>query len=279
MLKIAHLSDLHFSKIHLNLSIFLSKRFIGIFNLLINRRKAYCQKPLYDLPQLFKYLGVKNIFITGDLTSTSLEKEFEKAKHFIDSFDKSCRFTIIPGNHDQYTKAAYKQGLFYKFFKNNFGLNDKRIEVFSLSDKWQYIGLDTCLPTHLFACSGLFSEDLEKRLIETLEKIPKDKNILLVNHFPIIHDVAKRKILKRREFLNKILKKYSNIKLYLHGHTHICSIKKEKNLPYMICSGCATYAKNASFNILELEDNSCTIITYIWRNTSWQKDKTTQITF
>ncbi len=284
MFKIAHISDLHFSKISLNPSIFFSKRFVGVFNLIFNRKKKYSQKAIYKLPNLFNSLEIKYVFITGDLTSTSLKQEFQKAKEFIDLFDKKIEFFIIPGNHDQYTKKAFKKEVFYKFFdsKNTHllkSLKNEKIETYPLSEKWYYIGLDSCVPTHIFSCSGLFSEDLEKHLIEILEKIPKDKNILLVNHFPIIHDVAKRKILKRREFLYKLLKKYPNIKLYLHGHTHKFAIEKQKDLPYMICSGCASLKKNASFNVLEISDFSCKIINYLSKDEKWQKNKTTQVIF
>jgi len=283
MFKIAHISDLHFSKICLNPSIFFSKRFIGIFNLILSRKKAYKQKPLEKLPIFFNSLDIKYVFITGDLTSTSLKIEFEKAKEFINLFDKKIKFFIIPGNHDQYTKKAFKKELFYKFFNNKNthllkSLKNEKIETYPLSEKWLYIGLDTCIPTPLFSCSGFFSENLEKHLLEILKKT-KDKNILLVNHFPIVHNVAKRKLLKRRDFLEKILKNYPNIKLYLHGHTHNFAIKKEKNLPYMICSGCVSYKEKATFNIIEIENTECKIINFLWKEKEWQKNKTYQIEF
>jgi 3',5'-cyclic AMP phosphodiesterase CpdA len=284
MFKIAHISDLHFSKISFNPSIFFSKRFIGILNLIFNRNKSYTQKILHQLPKLFDSLEIKHVFITGDLTSTSMIKEFQAAKNFINQFDKKINLFIIPGNHDHYTKKSFKKNLFYQFFNSPNthllkSLKNEKIEVYPLSENWYYIGLDTCIPTHLFSSGGLFSKDLENHLVDILEKIPKEKNILLVNHFPLIQDVAQRKILKRREVLYKILKKYTNIKLYLHGHTHKASIEKSKDLPYMICSGCVSYKKNASFNILEISDYSCKIINYLWKEEKWQKNSTTQIKF
>lgn len=284
MFKVVQISDPHFSKISLNPAIFFSKRFIGVFNLIFNRRKAYCQKALYQLPELFHTLNIKYVFITGDITSTSLKEEFQKAKDFINLFDKTIEFFIVPGNHDQYTKQVFKKDVFYKFFNNKNthflkNLKNERIETYPLSENWYYIGMDCCIPTHFFSCAGLFSEDLEKHLIEILEKIPKEKKILLVNHFPAIQNASKRKVLKRKEELYKILKKYPNIKLYLHGHTHKYTIKKYDNLPYMICSGCVSYKKNATFNLLEISDYSCKIINYLWKNNQWQKKAVTQIKF
>ena len=184
---------------------------------------------------------------------------------------------------EQYTKRL-KKHLFYDFFENietekSKTLKKDQIEIFSLSDKWVSIGLDTTIVTPLFSASGLFSKDLEKTLIETLDNVPKEKNIILINHFPIIHIAAKRKLLKRRDALLEIIKKYPNIKLYLHGHTHKFSIEKKDNLPYMICSGCASHKRNASFNIFELEDDKCRVINYKIKDNCWQKHKTLQLLF
>ncbi|NGX63357.1 MAG: 3',5'-cyclic adenosine monophosphate phosphodiesterase CpdA [Candidatus Anoxychlamydiales bacterium] len=279
MIKIAHISDLHFSKV----SFFpiALKRFVGVTNLLINRRKSYIEDHLYKLPTLLKSLDIDHIFITGDLTSTSLEKEFEKAKDFIDLFDKKNKFFIIPGNHDTYTKKAYKDELFYQFFKktNISKMIKSNIQIHELSDKWVYIGLDTTVPTSLFSCSGLFSKELENSLIETLDKIPKDTNIILTNHFPLFLRVEKRNGLNRRKHLLAILKKYKNIKLYLYGHTHKWTITKKENYPYMICSGCSSHKKKASFNTLQIEDNKCIVTSYSLKNNNWQKDSDKILSF
>ncbi len=279
MITIAHLSDLHFS----NISIFplTLKRFIGTTNLLITRKRSYIDTHLSKLPNLLKSLDVNNIFITGDLSSTSLKKEFEKAKKFIDSFDENIKFFIVPGNHDTYTKQADKCSYFQNIIKskNIIDSKEKKIHLFDLSEKWVYIGLDTTLVTPLFSATGLFSNEMEKDLIDILEKIPKDKNIIISNHFPIFHKAAKRKRLKRREALLNVIKKYPNIKLYLHGHTHKRSITKEENMPYMICSGCSSHKKNASFNLLKIEDDKCFMQSYILQDSNWKKDTVEELNF
>lgn len=273
MLKIAHISDLHFSKISLfplNL-----KRFIGTANLLITRKRSYVDTHLIKLPALFKSLDIKNIFITGDLSSTSLKKEFELASQYIESFEKEIKFFIIPGNHDTYTTRADKRSYFQNIIKSKSIITSKnsKIDLHYLSDKWVYIGLDTTLVTSLLSAAGLFTQKMEKDLIAVLDSISKETNIIIANHFPLYHKAPKRKLLKRRDCLIKILKKYPNIKLYLHGHTHKRSIEKKEDLPYMICSGCASHKKNASFNILQIEDNKCVVQSYILKDNTWQKDQ------
>ena len=46
----------------------------------------------------------------------------------------------------------------------------------------------------------------------------------------------------------------------------------------MICSGCVSYKKNASFNILEIQDqNNSQVINYTWQDNKWQNNKNYQL--
>ncbi|KKL46931.1 hypothetical protein LCGC14_2340670 [marine sediment metagenome] len=91
MFKIAQISDLHFSKFSFKLKDIFSKRFIGMINLLVNRKKSYVSLHLKKLPEVFSTLNLDYVFISGDLTSTSLPKEFEKAKTYFQFFIESIR--------------------------------------------------------------------------------------------------------------------------------------------------------------------------------------------
>ena len=277
MIRLAHISDLHFSIIKLGFKDLFSKRFIGILNLLINRKKNYSQKPLYSLHSLFETMDIDHVLISGDLTSTSLNEEFIEAKNFVQKLNS---YLIIPGNHDKYTKKSHKTNRFYNYFKTDDSLFSKNlkkdgIEIKELKDNWYYIGLDSCIATSYLSSSGYFSKKLEKDLLEVLETM-KDKKIIIANHFPLISNNSKRKTLHRKEALIELIKKHPNVKLYLYGHTHNFSIKKEKDMPYMICPGCACDINFGSFNILEIENDILDITTYKWLNQTWNiNNKTT----
>ena len=79
-LRIAHLSDPHFSKITYSPRQFLSKRWMGNLNLLLFRNQAYQTQYLWHLPELVESLEVESVFITGDFSSTSLNEEFLEGK-------------------------------------------------------------------------------------------------------------------------------------------------------------------------------------------------------
>ena len=84
MYKIAHISDLHISRITYNISQFFSKRFVGNFNLLLKRKKNFKEEILKELYEIFEKEKIDCIIVSGDLSSTSLKREFEEGRKFFD---------------------------------------------------------------------------------------------------------------------------------------------------------------------------------------------------
>src|SRR5262249_10866464 len=128
LFRLAHISDLHFSKLSWNPMQFLSKRWVGNLNLLLARKQAFDPESLGTLLPTFKQKNVDAVLITGDLTSTSLSREFALAREFTENLrNEKFKVFTLPGNHDHYTKKAYNQKLFYEFFDPSYGsLNLKK---------------------------------------------------------------------------------------------------------------------------------------------------------
>jgi 3',5'-cyclic AMP phosphodiesterase CpdA len=283
-MKIAHISDLHLSKITLSPSQFFSKRWLGNINLIFFRKKTFKTTQLYLLPKIFKKENVDYIMVSGDLSSTSLKEEFESGKEFFESINIKTLF--VPGNHDHYTKKAHTEKRFYEYFTNKkgkteiekkFSLKEDGVEAIHLKRNWWYIGLDTALATHLISSKGLFSKKIEKNLKTLLKIIPSNDFIIIVNHFPFSRIEAPRRTLKRCTFLEKIIKKHKNIKFFMHGHTHRHSIEdlREKNLPIILDSGSASHNSIGRWNLLEIEKNRCNINVFHFskKKKIWEKGK------
>ena len=297
MYKIAHISDLHISKITLNPLQFLSKRWIGNLNLLLKRQKVYKSKQLWDLPSLFDDLNIQTVLVSGDITCTSYQKEFLLAKELFSLIKKrDINIFLVPGNHDRYTKKSCKQHRFYDFFTSSkipsshpskhFTLKKERIEARHLFDKWWYMGIDTSRATHWFSSQGYFSKELENNFTKILSLIPEDAWIILVNHFPFSQKERRKNILKRGNILKKLLQKNEKIKLYLHGHTHkhkISDLRKEKKLPIILDCGSTAHNEIGSWNLLELTKTGCYIQIYNWKRKEneglWQKGKKVYFAF
>ncbi len=283
-MKIAHLSDLHFAKITYSPLQFLSKRWVGNANLILFRRKQHQTALLAPLPSLFEKLKVNVILITGDLSTTGRDIEFEEGEEFLNSL--KINKIVIPGNHDHYTKRGYRKKLFYQFFSNTplyppttslekLTLQEDKIELRPLNDTWWYLAIDTAIPTSLVSSRGLFSKDLEKDLQKVLKNLPKGKKVLFLNHFPFFPFDRSKNILQRGMALHNLLKNYPQVVFYLHGHTHRHCIAdlREANLPIILDSGSVSLKSRGSFNLLELKEKSTCLSVYHYQGEKWEKKR------
>lgn len=273
LFRLAHISDLHFSKLTWNPSQFFSKRWLGNLNLLLKRKHTFDPDHLTTLLPFFHERKVDTILITGDLTSTSHEAEFILAKQFIDSLrQENFKVFTLPGNHDHYTHAAYQQKLFYQFFNASYSspvdttssslsLKENGLTSVYLGDRWWLIGLDTAIATSLLSSNGYFSEALELKLEKQLAEIPSDHFVILMNHFPLFSNESSRKSLIRKDALKNLLERFPQVKLYLHGHTHRHTIADLRNshLPIMLDSGSTAQKQGATWNFLEISQHGCEI--------------------
>lgn len=282
-MRLAHISDFHFTHLTWNPFRLLSKRFLGNLNWLTVRKKHFFEEQLEPLPALLQELGVDLVLLGGDFTTTALLEEFEKAKRFINKIKQP--WIAIPGNHDHYTHRSFRNKHFYRYFTNKrssiahpvefFTLKDHGIEAHKIKEGWWLIALDTTLATNPYSSEGLFSEKLEAYIEEVLKLIPSTESILLLNHYPFFQNDVPRHNLIRGELLQELLKRHPRIRLYLHGHTHRHTIAdlQVSNLPLILDSGSCAQGKKGAWNLIDLEPNGCTISTYRWDH-NWTKTRT-----
>lgn len=278
LFRCAHISDLHFAKPTWNPSQFFSKRWLGNLNLIASRKKVYTPDNLNALLETFKQLQISHVLITGDFSCTSLKEEFALGQDFVSSL-KNLKMQVfcIPGNHDQYTSQAYRDQTFYDYFASSFcdatasfpptmSLKQEKVTAKYLGEQWWLVGLDTALATSLLSSSGKFSEEIEKNLIHVLDTIPKDHQIILMNHFPIFELGSPRNKLFRKEALRSILQHYNNIRFYLHGHTHRHCVAdlRPNQLPVVLDSGSVAHKTKGTWNFIEISKEGCRVQPYRW---------------
>jgi len=191
-LRIAHISDLHFSKFNFSPLQFLSKRFLGNANLLFSRGRKFKPHKLIGFADFLVDTRVDLVIVSGDFSTTAREIEFGMALDFIDEIiERKIHVLTIPGNHDHYTKRAYKRKTFFEYFDNAslhspspLNLKNHGVEIKQIGQDIYWIGLDTTLATPLFASFGVFSESIEEQLENALKLLPADATIILTNHYP-----------------------------------------------------------------------------------------------
>lgn len=116
---IAHVSDLHVLALENNPPWrFLNKRLTGYANLRFKREHAHRREILFALAAEVKRLGVDHLVITGDVTNLAFETEFEAVRKIIEDEIglSSADVSMIPGNHDSYTRGAARSKRFATYF-------------------------------------------------------------------------------------------------------------------------------------------------------------------
>ncbi|NGX40107.1 MAG: 3',5'-cyclic adenosine monophosphate phosphodiesterase CpdA [Chlamydiae bacterium] len=278
--RFAHISDLHFGSFSLSPLQFFSKRFVGNFNFLLNRRKAFAYNRLIDLIDLFKKEGVTHIFITGDFSVTSRKIEFSMGKNYLDLLRKEG-FTLftVPGNHDHYTKRSHRKKTFYRFFDKQFdpdcplSLKKDLVTYTQLVQGLWVVALDTATATPLYSAEGHFSPEAEESLEKAFQAIPKEDTILLMNHFPLFTTEKGKNSLVRAPLLKSLLAKNPNILLYLHGHSHRQAVAdlRPNQLPIISDCGSTPHRKEGACHLFTLEKTEISLDVYRFDD-EWKKD-------
>lgn len=264
---LAHLSDAHFSTVTYNPSQFLSKRWLGNFNLALFRRHAYQTTHLPHLPELLNSLGVEHVFFTGDFTQTALDEEFAKSKKFLEHF--SQRVFVLPGNHDVYTKKSERSKQFYNYFSED-ALKHNRVSKTYLGKNWWWVALDCALATPVFFSHGKFFKEMEEPLEHLLASIPSDQHVIMGNHFPLFSTGRPRHDLAGAERLQEILTKHANVKLYLHGHDHQPYLidRRDEGYPLVLNAGSCAHQPDGFFYLIDLQETQCLV-----QNLLFKKDE------
>lgn len=285
-MRIAQISDLHFTHITWNPFRLFSKRLLGNLNWLFTRSTVFAPEQLDPLPGLFREMKVDWVLLGGDFTTTALPKEFCLASEFVKKLSQD--WIAIPGNHDHYTYRSWRNKHFYQYFSNKrepvshpvdfFNLKDHGVEAHRIGPGWWVLALDTARATNPYSSQGLFSKKLEEYIVEILDLLPPNDAVICLNHYPFFPQDEPRRNLVRGEALQDILHKSPQIRLYLHGHTHRHAIAdlQPNRLPILLDSGCCVQGKEGTWNLIDLLPDHCEVTAFGW-NEEWKPIRTEKI--
>jgi 3',5'-cyclic AMP phosphodiesterase CpdA len=260
MTRILHLSDLHFWHLPKRPSMWLSKRASTYLALLMQSHRRFKLVRMEQLLKIIPELNLSHAVISGDLTLSGTDHEFEMFHAFYQQLKKMVpHICVVPGNHDLYIKRKWKKG-FYKHALQWMdevtlqGLFEKRQSTVTL-DGVEFILLDLARPCPLGHAEGLFSHEQALELKKAVEK-PTHISRVVVGHYPM-HPTKKRaNQLEGFEKLEETLRA-QNVTAYLHGHTHQQHLIDERyfGLPVSMDSGSLSGPLQAGFNILDIQEN------------------------
>ncbi len=239
-MRILHFSDIHFWRLFPGWDFYYPKRFLGLSNLLISRRRHFPKDLAESVIKAISEQTADYVLFSGDLTTMSLESEFgDAATAFAPLYDKwGENLILIPGNHDRYSPRSVRSGFYEKYFPRGFPGSGKRVFSKRLGANLSLIGFDASRP-FMVRSNGFLDEALEEELnSEFIAHKESNDRIILMGHFPYSYPNGQisrwdHKLL-RDEALAELISNYEPI-AYLHGHKHARWCVKDPRTPSTIC--------------------------------------------
>jgi 3',5'-cyclic AMP phosphodiesterase CpdA len=235
-MKIAHFSDLHLLSLDgVPATRFLNKRLSGWVNLKLKRGSIHRSEYVRAIAREIGKLEVDHVVVTGDLTNLALESEFELAR---DLFERdlgidASRITVVPGNHDLYTRGSLTSRRFEQFFGTwlqsdlpelAVDAGGGRFPVVKLRDHVAFVSLSSAVPRlPLIAAGELGAEQLQALRKVLAHPEVAARTLVLALHHPVVHSWSRLKVhvegLRDADSLVPELRDVSR-GLLLHGHLH-----------------------------------------------------------
>ena len=196
--RIAHLSDLHLLSLEGAVPFRLfNKRLTGYANLRLSRNAKHKPFAVRAAAKAIRALDVDHVVITGDLSNLALEREFELVQRFLDE-DLAMRpdqVSLVPGNHDVYTRGAFRTKRFLEYFEPYLRSDLPDLAVLGnagafpfvqLRGAVAFIGLSTAVPRLPFVASG----QLGKAQLDALARVLDHPEVrrrtpVILQHHPL----------------------------------------------------------------------------------------------
>jgi len=279
-MRLLHISDLHFWHIPLNPLRLAGKRLFGVGNLILNRARKFRMGTMPAVVRRVHEVNPDHVLITGDLTTTALEEEFQAADQALRALAlEPASLTMIPGNHDRYTRRATSDRLFEKYF-GRFAPHACYPWLKWIGPSTAILALDACRPARISARGSMSAHQIETAQALLDEAASRIGRLLIACHYPVALPAGIRDSrghgLAGREHLRKFLARQAP-HLYFHGHIHTAWSFTPDSLPRTIClnPGAAfkiNSRRNEHASMLEviLNDGSVEVRRHVLRGDSWK---------
>ena len=286
MTRIAHFSDTHVLSLKgVQLRELLNKRLTGAVNLALNRAKHYRVEVFEQLLDAVVEVAPDHSVCTGDLVNLALVPEFERVAELLEARFSADELTLVPGNHDYYTKEASLAGRFEEYFsgylphdwsvtrragEQNTQSDDQRdsYPITRRLDEVAIVGLSTAIPTAAFMATGELGTAQLDRAVQALnDPTCGDRFKLLMLHHPLFPEPNRRLDQTRRlrdaDQLIEALDGQEGVRasadLIIHGHNHEfkrMALPRTQTPVIQVGSASRAGSHRAEFHVYVIEDGS-----------------------
>lgn len=223
-LRFLHTSDIHLLDLTgVSPWRYLNKRLTGRVNLAIKRSRSHDGRLFQAMLDMVPQLEVDRVVVTGDLTNLALEPEFDLVQRTLRAAPVPA--TVIPGNHDTYTRGSVRSGRFESFLAEF--MEGERIERATYPFVQRHgqvalIGVSTAIASLPLYAVGQVGGDQLARLETLLQRTAAEglTRVVLIHH-PVVSGVsaARHGLLDLDAFAAVIARQ--GAELVLHGHEHV----------------------------------------------------------
>lgn len=222
MLRFVHCSDIHLLGLTgTGPARFFNKRLTGGVNLLLHRGRKHNQGLFDSIVQQAREYRAERLVVTGDLTNLALESEFDLVRRKLG--DAGLPVTVVPGNHDAYTKGSARSRRFEQYMAD-FMVGERRGDDYPFIQRYDgvaLVGCSTAVPSLPLHAVGRVGDAQLARLGAMLDDLAREglARVVLIHH-PVMPGVAKPRhdLLDRAAFAATIAA--HGAELILHGHEH-----------------------------------------------------------
>jgi hypothetical protein len=281
-LRIVQISDVHLWRYTVNPVHLLNKRAIGVLDLLRGRAGKFQLDRLDDVVAQIQSIAPDHLLITGDLTTTALPAEFDAAlRELGELLVEPERVSVVPGNHDRYTRHSMRSRTFEKFF-GPYMPSTSFPWIRRIDEETGVLGLD---PTrsHISARGFLPPEQMEKASILIDEaRAGWMRRLVVACHYPVVAPPEYRRELefKRLKNADEAREWLAGIgpHLFCCGHVHAAWAYRPPELPEQLClnPGAPLYrdrtgARLPGFLEICLDGPDVRVVHHGWDGADWRQ--------
>jgi 3',5'-cyclic AMP phosphodiesterase CpdA len=197
------------------------KQVLGFLNWQRKRRFLHRGDVLAALVEDLKAAAPDHIAVTGDLVNISLDREFARARAWLEALGPAADVSLVPGNHDAYVRAMalHSERRWADYMRSDAGAH-----VFPFVRRRgpvALVGLSTAVPTGPLMATGLLGVEQLAQLPGLLSGLAAEGlfRVVLIHHPPAQAAAPHLRRLVDAEAFRGVLAE-NGAELVLHGHNH-----------------------------------------------------------
>lgn len=269
MFTLAHFSDPHIGPLpKARIQELAGKRVLGWINW--NQRRMTHRMDVLDtlLHDLHKQ-EADHIALTGDVINLALPDEYPAARLFLERVGAPDFLSLVPGNHDAYTKHGvfHLLSAFDPWMRgDDAGAHpldeEERFPYVRIRQRIALVGLSSAVPTAPFMATGKLGLRQLHRLRDILGHLGHEGycRIVMLHHPARRQDAAPNAMLVDADRLNAVLRE-TGAELVIHGHVHngiVHWLKGPKTRIPAVCAPSASAAPGrtrwpAAYNLFRIK--------------------------